>query len=619
MQNQTIHPQLQQLQQAIRRNPGDPALHYDLGGLLLAQGRTQEAVACYQAALKLAPGHPQLLLQLGNALAALGKHADAASQFQASLRADPAQLAAHYNLGNALRELGQPEPAAASYRAALRLDARDADVHNNLGNVLREMGRLDEAIDCYREALRLNPQLHHARMHLLHQRQHICDWQGLDDEIASVRRLVQDEPRAQISPFAFLSLPGTTPAEQRRCAENWAANRYGPLLAEGRARPANASSLKSGKKLRIGYLSGDFRLHPLAFLASELFELHDREHFEIYAYSYGVDDGTPARRRLQRAFDRFVDIRPQSLHETAAQISKDGIDILVDLTGFTQTSRSGILALRPAPIRINWLGYPGSMGRAIADYLIADACIVPAGAETHYGERLVRLPDTYQPNDRQRPQADAPNRSACELPDDAFVFCSFNQTFKITPQVFDVWMNLLRNVPRSVLWLLECNRWAHDNLLREARARSIDPARIVFAPRVPIGEHLARQRLADLFLDTLPYNAHTTASDALWAGLPLVTCRGDSFAARVAASLLQAADLPELVTQSLAQYEALAVRLATQPEALREVRVKLEGVRASRLFDTPRFARHLERAYQAMWRIHAAGEPPQPIDVPAMT
>jgi predicted O-linked N-acetylglucosamine transferase (SPINDLY family) len=429
---------------------------------------------------------------------------------------------------------------------------------------------------------------------------------------------VRDEPRAQISPFAFLSLPGTTPAEQRRCAENWAANRYGPLLAEGRARPAHAC-LKSSAKLRIGYLSGDFRLHPLAFLASELFELHDREHFEITAYSYGTDDGTPARRRLQRAFDRFVDIRPQSLHETAQRIAQDGIDILVDLTGFTQTSRSGILALRPAPIRINWLGYPGSMGGTIADYLIADACIVPAGAEAHYGERLVRLPDTYQPNDRQRPQAEAPERSSCGLPDDAFVFCCFNQSFKITPQVFDVWMNILRPIPRGVLWLLECNRWARDNLLRQAQARGIDPARIVFAPRVPIGQHLARQRLADLFLDTLPYNAHTTASDALWAGLPLVTCRGDSFASRVAASLLQAADLPELVTQSLQEYEARAVQLATQPEALRAVRVKLEGVRASRLFDTPRFARHLEQAYRAMWRIHAAGEPPQPIDVPAMS
>lgn len=618
MQNQPINPQITQLQQAIRRSPGDPALHYDLGGLLLAQGRLQEAVACYQAALKLAPGHPQLLLQLGNALAALGKHADAATQFQASLRADSNQLAAHYNLGNALRELGQPEPAAASYRAALQLDARDADVHNNLGNVLREMGRLDEAIACYHEALRLNPQLHHARMHLLHQRQHICDWQGLDDEIASVRRLVRDEPRAQISPFAFLALPGTTPAEQRRCAENWAANRYGPLLAEGRARPARPS-LKSGEKLRIGYLSGDFRQHPLAFLATELFELHDREQFEITAYSYGADDGTPTRRRLQQAFDRFVDIRPQSLHETAARMMEDGIDILVDLTGYTQTSRSGILALRPAPIRVNWLGYPGSMGGAIADYLIADAYLTPDGSAPDYGECLVRLPDCYQPNDRLRPLAEPPSREMCSLPLDAFVFCCFNQTFKITPQVFDVWMNLLRSVPHGVLWLLECNRWARDNLLREARVRGIDPARIVFAPRVPIGQHLARQRLADLFLDTLPYNAHTTASDALWAGLPLVTCSGDTFSARVAGSLLQAAGLPELVTHSLDDYQALALRLATEPEALAALRARLAGVRSSPLFDTPRFARHLEQAYRAMWQLHTAGKTPQAMDIPALS
>lgn len=610
--------QIQQLRQAVRSNPRDPALHYDLGGLLLAQGQALEAVACYRAALKLAPGHPQLLLQLGNAYTALGRHVDAATQFQASLRADPAQLAAHYNLGNALRELGQPEPAAASYRAALRLDARDADVHNNLGNVLREMGRLDEAIDCYREALRLNPQLHHARMHLLHQHQHVCDWQSLDDEIAAVRRLVRDEPRAQISPFAFLALPGTTPAEQRRCAENWAANRYGPLLAEGRARPPRPSR-KSADKLRIGYLSGDFRLHPLAFLASELFELHDRSQFEITAYSYGADDGTPARRRLQQAFDRFVDIRPQSLHETAARMLEDGIDILVDLTGYTQTSRSGILALRPAPIRVNWLGYPGSMGGAIADYLIADGYITPTGTEANYGECLVRLPDCYQPNDRLRLLAEPPSREMCGLPEQALVFCCFNQTFKITPQVFDVWMNLLRAIPHSVLWLLECNRWARDNLLREAQARGVSPERLLFAPRVPVEQHLARQQLADLFLDTLPYNAHTTTSDALWAGLPVLTCSGDTFAARVAGSLLQAAGLPELVTHSLNDYAALALQLASDPAALAALRARLAGMRSCTLFDTPRFARHLEQAYRVMWQRHAAGKAPQAMDIPAVS
>ncbi len=615
MQSQQTSRHIQQLRASIRHNPRDPAPHYDMGGLLLGQGQAAEALASYQAALKLAPGHPQILLQLGNACAALGRHADAAKHFQASLHADPGQLAAHYNLGNALRELGQPEQAAGSYRAALRLNPQDADTHNNLGNVLREMGQLSDAIACYREALRLNPGLHHARMHLLHQRQHICDWHGITADIEAIRRLVREQPQAQISPFAFLALPGTTPAEQRRCAENWVTNRYGSLLAENKARqPRHLRPPR--EKLRIGYLSGDLRLHPLAFLATELFELHDRAHFELFAYSYGVDDRTPARQRIEQAFDHFVDIRPLSLHEAAARIESDGIDILVDLTGFTQTSRSGILALRPAPIQVNWLGYPGTMGAPFVDYLISDAFITPAGMDEDYSEHLVRLPHSYQPNDRLRPQANTPSRSECGLPEDAFVFCCFNQTFKITPQVFDIWINLLRNVPRSVLWLLECNRWAMENLLREAKARGIDPGRLLFAPRVPIAQHLARQRLADLFLDTLPYNAHTTASDALWVGLPLLTCSGETFAARVAGSLLRAAGLPELITHSLDEYEALALRLATQPEFLRALRTKLESARLScPLFDTPRFTRQMENAYRAMWQTHAANEPPQAINV----
>lgn len=618
MQNPALSQQIQQLRNAILQNAHDPALHYDLGGLLLKQNQAEEALASYQKALKMAPGHPQILLQLGNSCAALSRYKNAAEHFQAALRQDPSLLAAHYNLGNALRELGQAELAASSYRAALRLNPKDADTHNNLGNVLRETGQLSDAIHCYREALRLNPKLHHARMHLLHQRQHICDWDGIDAEISAVRRLVQEEPQAQISPFAFLALPGTTAAEQRRCAENWVANRYGSLLAEGRSRQAT-HSLHAKERLRIGYLSGDFRLHPLAFLATELFELHDRNRFEIFAYSYGANDQTPTRKRLQQAFDHFIDIRPLSLHEAAARIEKDGIDILVDLTGFTQTSRSGILALRPAPIQVNWLGYPGTFGAPFADYLISDAFITPDDVDEHYSEQLVRLPDSYQPNDRLRPQADTASRRECGLPEDAFVLCCFNQTFKITSQVFDCWMNIIKETPQSVLWLLECNPWAKANLLHEAKTHGVAPSRLLFAPRVPIAQHLARQCLADLFLDTLPYNAHTTASDALWAGLPVLTCSGETFASRVAGSLLLAAGMPELITYSLREYEMLALQLTTQPERLQKLRMRLESTRrSSPLFDTLRFTRQLENAFQSMWQIHIANEPPRAINVPPM-
>ncbi len=597
-----MNQQLEQLRSAIRRTPRDPALHYELGSLRLSQGAASEALDSLREALKYAPGHPQVLLQMGNACSAMGKYQEAADHFRQSIRADAADMAAHFNLGNALRELGQSEQAAIAYRTALKLEPSDADIHNNLGNVLRETGKLDEAIACYREALRLDPKLHHARMHLLHQRQHVCDWQGMDKEIAEIRRVVREEPTAQISPFAFLALPETMAAEQRRCAENWVTNRYASMMADGKR--LNYPFSKTDKsRLRIGYLSGDFRLHPLAFLSTELFELHDRGRFEIYAYSYGADDRTPVRKRLEKSFDHFRDIRPISQHEAAQQIHDDGIDILVDLTGFTQTSRTGILALRPAPIQVNWLGFPGTMGAPFADYLLADGFITPPEQAQHYSEKIIRLPDTYQPNDRLRPLAATPTRMECGLPDDGFVFCCFNQSFKITSQLFDIWTNILSITPQSVLWLLECNPWAKANLLREAATRGIDPDRLIFAPRVPIEQHLARQKLADLFLDTLPYNAHTTTSDALWVGLPVVTCAGETFAARVAGSLLQAAGLPELVAGSLHEYETLALHLATNPEALSNIREKLVRAHNSMpLFDTERFARNLEQAYREMWQ-----------------
>lgn len=604
---------IEELRNAIEATPGDPELHYDLGNLLLDHGQPENAFVCYRQALQLAPGHPQILLQLGNTLSTLARFEEAITFFQQALHADPANMAAHYNLGNALRETGKPEQAATCYQAALRLAPQDADTHNNLGNVLREMGRLDEAIACYREALRLNPALHHARIHLLHQRQHICDWDGMDAEITEIRRLVREEPNAQISPFAFLSLPGTTAAEQQQCASNWATNRYARLIEEGKRR--NSTPPQADKsKLRIGYLSADFRQHPLASLATELMELHDSENFEIYGYSYGANDHTAARARWEKAFDQFIDIRTASINDAAERIHADGIDILVDLTGYTQSSRSGILALRPAPLSVNWLGYPGTFGSIngvpFADYLISDGLITPPEQASAYSEHLVLMPDTYQSNNRNRVVAATPTREEVGLPEDSIVFCCFNQNFKITKQLYNIFINLLEKITNSILWLLESNTWAKDNLQREAQIRGIDPKRIIFAPRMPMDQHLARHRCADLFLDTLPYNAHTTASDALWMGVPVITCIGDTFAARVAASLLQAVGMPELITSNLADYEALALKLATHPDQLAAIRDKLERHHASTpLFDTLRFTKNLESAYRTMWQQHLDGQP----------
>ena len=596
-------------QAAIQITPADPDLHNNLGNVYQELKQFEQAAGCYRRVFRAFPRDAEVKSALCHALQALGNQCQEAGQYaqaqacyEEAVQLAPNDAALHYNLGNALRQLGKPTEAATCYRSALRLMPDDADSHNNLGNVLRELGVLDEAIACYEQALRLNPALYHAQVHLLHQKQHMCDWRGLEAGIAQIRDWVTSVPQAQISPFAFLAMPGTTAAEQLRCAKNWVANRYQQLMAQGEqlnfshARPARS-------KLRIGYLSGDFRLHPLAFLITELIELHDRNHFEIFAYSYAADDQTPERQRLQQAFYHFDDIRPLSTQEAAQKIHADQIDILVDLTGFTHGSRTSILALRPAPIQASWLGFPGTMGAPFIDYLISDAFITPPDQAGHYSEKLLLLPDCYQPNDRKRPIGAMPSRAASGLPDRAFVFCCFNQSFKIMPHVFEIWMRLLKAVPDSVLWLLECNRWAKANLYREAEARGIDANRLIFAPRVPIEQHLARHALADLFLDTLPYNAHTTTSDALWMGLPVLTCVGDTFAGRVAGSLLQAAQLPELITYSLPEYEACAIQLATDADKLNGIRHKLaQDKRHLALFDTDRFTQHLEQCYQTMWQ-----------------
>ncbi|HWU35563.1 MAG TPA: tetratricopeptide repeat protein [Methylovorus sp.] len=611
-----LHEALSSYERAMLLTPKDLVLQNNLGNLYQELGRFEQAAACYRRVLKVHPAETDVrdalghaLLAWGNACQDAGRYADAERCYEEALTLAPNDAALHFNLGNARRELGKTAQAAASYQRAIALAPDDADAHNNLGNALRELGKLPEAIACYQRALTLKPDLHHARVHLIHQQQHAADWQGLQAQIDEVRSWLHEAPEAQISPFAFLAMPGTTAAEQRQCADLWLKNRYAAL-----AQQANTLAFEypshDRPQLRIGYLSADFRRHPLAALITELLELHDRERLEVFAYSYGVDDNSPERLRLQHAVDHFVDIRALSLVEAAQRIHADGIDILVDLTGFTQSSRTGIVALRPAPISINWLGFPGTMGslqgQPLFDYVLSDGYITPLASQPDYAERLLLLPGSYQPNDRNRPIGKTPARVDYGLPDEAFVYCCFNQSFKITPDVFACWMRLLQQVPDSVLWLLESNTTASANLQQAAKAAGIDPARLVFAPRVSMADHLARHALADVFLDTQPYNAHTTASDALWMCLPVLTCSGETFASRVAGSLLHAVNLPELIAADMAAYEAMAIRLAREPELLESLRERLQQSSADLpLFDTRQFARKLEAAYRDIWQARA--------------
>jgi predicted O-linked N-acetylglucosamine transferase (SPINDLY family) len=387
------------------------------------------------------------------------------------------------------------------------------------------------------------------------------------------------------------------------------------------AKPLWSSESCRHERIRIAYLSADFHLHATSQLMAELFERHDRERFEVSAWSFGPETGDAMRARLRAAFEIFHDVRDVSDDDVAARLRATGIDIAVDLKGYSKDGRPGIFARRVAPIQVNYLGYPGTTGADCMDYIIGDAEVIPEGHEAYYSEQVVRLPDSYQVNDTKRLIADrTPTRAEAGLPASGFVFCCFNNNYKITPEVFDVWMRLLKAVPGSVLWLLEDNAAASRNLRREAGARGVDAERLVFAGRVLPPAHLARQRLADLFLDTLPCNAHTTASDALWAGLPLLTCRGNAFAGRVAGSLLRAVGLPELITDDLGTYEALALRLATTPGELSALKARLSQNRLTHpLFDIDRYRRHLESAYVTMAEQHRQGKLPQAFSVQALS
>jgi len=616
---------IKSFQQAILLQPKDMDVQLNLANTLITLNRFEEAAGYYRRILRVFPQKDDIraalchcLSSLGNQAHAVGNFAQAEACFQEAISFNPQDAALFYNLGNAQRELGKAAEAAKQYQKSIQLAPDDADAYNNLGNVQRELGYLDLAIECYTKALAINPRLYHAKVHLVHQKQHICDWQSLNDDIAEIRHWVNTIPEAQVSPFAFLAMPSTTAEEQKKCADNWANNRYGALFKMGKQLNFNATRSHADRdkdatrKLKIGYLSADFRLHPLAFLISELIELHDRTQFEIIGFSYGVNDKTPARERLVKAFDTFHDIRNLSEIDAAKKIHACEIDILVDLTGYTQTSRSGIAALRPAPINVNWLGFPGTMGslttdiatnsQPLFDYILTDSFISPPDSAKHYAETLALLPHCYQPNDSKRPIGKTPTRLDCNLPDNTFVFCCFNQTFKITPEVFAVWMRLLKAKPDSVLWLLDCNRWAKQNLINEALAQGITADRLIFAPRVSIADHLARHVHADLFLDTQPYNAHTTCSDALWMRLPVLTCVGDTFAARVAGSLLSTLNLNELITYSLQDYESKAIYICKNTDNLLEIKQKVLAKKTdSPLFNSALFAESVESIYETIW------------------
>ncbi|MDD3518434.1 MAG: tetratricopeptide repeat protein [Chromatiales bacterium] len=593
---------------AIEARPDYVEAHFNLGVAQQESGRHEDAVATFAHFMQLlGRENPQALNQTGLSLRRLQRLDAAAQVFARAVELAPDFAGAWNNLGMTLNDLGNLDGAAQAYRQAITVKPDFAQAVYGLACVLDAQGLFDQALALYQSAVRIDPQLPHAPTRLLKLKLNLCDWADIGEAFRATVQAVQNR---SYEGFALdtLYIPGMQPAHHQYAARFTAATVKESVPQ--RLPPVAAADRPAGR-LRIAYLSSDFREHAVGFLTVQSFELHDRERFEVFAYASGDDDGSDLRQRLERGFDHFVDIRELSYQQAAQRIRDDGIDILIDLNGYTQGARSEILALRPAPIQVNWLGYPGTMGADFMDYILVDPFIVPTAQAPFYDEKLACLPDCYMPNDRQRAIATPPARSEAGLPEKAFVFCAFTNSFKITPDVFDLWCGLLSDVPGSILWLLAANPWAEENLRREAVARGVEASRLIFAPKKPHSAHLARLSLADLFLDTLPYNAHTTASDALWAGVPVITCAGDTFPSRVAGSLLRAVGLPELVTERLDQYRDLALRLATQPDELKAIRHKLTENRLNTpLFDSERFTRNLEALYQRMWERHEQGLPP---------
>jgi protein O-GlcNAc transferase len=624
---------------ALATQPDEVDALYNRGVALMDLERAADALVMFEAVMPAYQNNAEMLNNRGVALWNLKRPAEALASYDRALALEPAFAEAWGNRGLALRDLARHQEALASFDQVLRLEPHNAVALNSRANVLRDLKRYDDAIEDYtlaiakrpdyaealinrgytqwtllryeagvadvERALALEPDYRYAKGELLHARMYAGDWHDYAKLKAEVENGAREGLRV-VQPFIFQAV-AETPADAQTCSRIWARDKYPEM---GTA-PQDRSARKTNKKIRVGYVSGEFRHQATAILMAGVYERHDKEKFELIALDSGLDDQSPMRTRLEKTFDKWINIKSLSDQDAAEAARDAGIDILVNLNGFFGEARMGVFAQRPAPIQVNYLGFPATLGAPYIDYIIADTIVIPESDRAFYDEQVVYLPGCYQANDdKGREMARTTSHAEAGLPEDGFVFCNFNSAYKLTPETFGSWMRILDQAPGSVLWLLESSPPYADNLRREAQARGIAGDRLVFAPVLPTDLHLARLPLADLFLDGLPYNAHTTGSDALWAGVPLITQTGLAFPGKVATSLLAAVGLPELVTDSAADFEALAVKLAHDPKAIKKLRDKLAKKKTgSALFDTATFTRNLESAYHTMWQGWLGGEP----------
>lgn len=592
--------------QVLARAPNHPEALNNRALLAWQRRDAEAALADHNRALLAQPQHLPSLVNRALVLGAIGRAAEALADYDRIVALAPQNAEMWNRRGAMLRALGRSDEALASFDQALRLKPDFATALNNRGFLLwAARRRYDEARSDLTRAFALEPEMDFLEGELLYLKMQAGDWAGFDaarDALAA--GVAAGKP--VVRPFAWQAI-SADPASLQQCSRIFAAQ-YPPAAAGQTA----GQTARANSKIRIGYVSADFREQATAYLMAGVYESHDREAFEIIALDNGGSDRSPMRARLEKAFGRIIDITRLSDAQTAAAIREAGIDILVNLNGYFGKPRTEVFAARPAPIQVNYLGFPATLGAPFMDYIVADRIVIPEDEACYYDEAVAWLPDSYQANDSKRTRQAPPTRAAAGLPEEGFVFCNFNQAYKLAPEVFARWMRILKACSGSHLWLLDNNEFFAANLKREAEKQGVAPERLIFAPGLLLEDHLARLALADLFLDTLPYNAHTTASDALWAGVPLLTCRGSAFPGRVAASLLTAAGLPELVTENPNDYEKLAIRLARDAGLLGRYRARLADNRLTcPLFDTARFTRHLESAYRTMWQTHRDGGTPR--------
>jgi predicted O-linked N-acetylglucosamine transferase (SPINDLY family) len=594
---------------ALALNPRFALANNNYGIVLRRLKRFEEALGQCDLALKIDTNYADAWANRGNILCDLRRFDEALASYDRAIQLNPAQAEALLGRGNVMDEFQRAEEALLAYDRAIAVNPRLAAAWFGRGAVLNILKRPEESFIAFDNAFVIEPKLEFAEGQRLYTKMKICDWRDLDAECAHLVSVINGGALVAL-PLVTLSV-SSSPAVQLKSAKDYA------------ARIAASKPLWQGEKyghdrIRIAYLSADFREHPVAHLLAGVIERHNRARFETIAVSFGPDTEDAARARLKSGFERFIDVRLQDDTHISRLLRELEVDIAVDLMGHTAHARPGVFASRPVPIQVNYLGYAGTSGASFIDYILADRCVIPQDRRQFYSEATVYLPETFMATDSTRAIADeTPSRTSQGLPEHGFVFCAFGQSQKITPAVYSVWMRLLHSIENSVLWLSAMDKAATNNLRREAAAFGVEADRLVFAPRMERHEdHLARHRIADLFLDTQPYNAHATAVDALWAGLPIVTCLGSAFAGRVAGSLLNAVGLPEFVTASLEEYEALALKIARDPSLCASLKQKLARNRGtSSLFNTERFTHHIEAAYGTMWLRHQSGEAPQAFSV----